>query len=50
MKGEGDAGKGGGDVIAYEKNAPNGGGYVLLTSGEVKQLTADEFKAAPKAK
>src|SRR5690348_10063161 len=36
MKGEGASGKGG-EVIAYEKDAPNSGGYVLLNSGEIKQ-------------
>jgi len=49
MKGEGAKGSGG-DVIAYEKDAPNSGGFVLLTSGEVKKMSADEFKSAPKAK
>jgi hypothetical protein len=49
MKGEGDAAGGGGEVIAYEKDAPIAGGYVLLTSGEVKQMSAAEFQAAPKA-
>lgn len=34
-------------VLAHEKD----GGFVLLQDGEtVKSLTADEFKAAPKAK
>lgn len=36
-------------VIAYEKQTPAEGGYVLLQDGTVKQMTADEFKAAPKA-
>lgn len=49
VKGEGEMAKGGGEVIAYEKDAPTGGGYVLLTSGEVKKMSADEFNAAPKA-
>lgn len=49
VKGEGDAAKGGGDVIAYEKGAPDGGGYVLLNSSEVRKLTPAEFAAAPKA-
>lgn len=40
----------GGDVVAYEKDAPTNGGYVVLTSGEVKKMTAAEFAAAPKAK
>ena len=40
----------GGEVLAYENDAPNTGGYVLLTSGEVKKMSASEFKAAPKVK
>lgn len=37
-------------VIAYEKKAPESGGYVLMADGKtVKKMTADEFKAAPKA-
>jgi hypothetical protein len=38
------------DVIAYEKQVPTEGGSVLLHNGTVKTMTADEFKAAPKAK
>jgi hypothetical protein len=49
MKGEGDAGKEEA-VVAYEKTVPASGGYVLLSAGTVKQMTPDEFKAAPKAK
>jgi hypothetical protein len=37
-------------ILAYEKKAPVEGGAVLLRSGEVKQMTAAEFQAAPKAK
>lgn len=47
------AGEGGGEgtgVVAYEKAAPDSGGAVLLQSGTVKQMTADEFRAAPKGK
>ncbi|WP_168219403.1 hypothetical protein [Limnoglobus roseus] len=47
VKGEGDMAQGG-DVIAYEKDAPANGGYVLLTSGEVKKMSAADFNAAPK--
>jgi hypothetical protein len=48
IKGEGE--KGGDEAVAaYEKAAPTSGGYVLLTSGEVKKMTAAEFQAAPKA-
>lgn len=46
------AGEGGGgskEVVAYEKDAPTAGGFVVLQDGSVKQMTADEFKAAPKA-
>jgi hypothetical protein len=34
------------EVLAYEKDAPSAGGKVLLRNGTVKQMTADEFKAA----
>jgi len=37
-------------VIAYEKKAATDGGYVLLQDGTVKQMSAAEFQAAPKAK
>jgi hypothetical protein len=40
---------GGETVLAYEKKAPSEGGWVLMQDGTVKQITADEFKAAPKA-
>jgi hypothetical protein len=37
-------------IIAHEKQAPDAGGYVLMQDGTtVKKLTAEEFKAAPKA-
>jgi hypothetical protein len=49
VKGEGEAAKGG-DIVAYEKDAPANGGYVVLTSGEVKKMSASEFQSAPKAK
>ncbi len=41
---------GGTAVVAYEKKAPAEGGWVLLQNGTTKTMTADEFKAAPKAK
>jgi hypothetical protein len=41
---------GGSAVIAHEKQADTAGGWVLLQDGTVKQMTADEFKAAPRAK
>jgi hypothetical protein len=37
-------------VIAYEAQAASQGGWVLLQDGSIKQMTADEFKAAKKAK
>ena len=48
MKGEGEAGQNEA-VLAYEKDVPTGGGFVLLSAGTVKRMTADEFKSAPKA-
>jgi len=37
------------DVLAHQKDAPTSGGWVLLRNGTVSKLTAEEFKAAPKA-
>ncbi len=34
------------DVLAYEKDAPTNGGNVLLRNGNVKNVTAAEFKVA----
>jgi len=48
LKGEGDAGKDEA-VLAYEKATPTEGGYVLLSAGTVKKMTATEFNTAPKA-
>lgn len=50
MAGEGDAATGPKDVIAYEKKAPAEGGWALLQNGTTRAMTADEFKAAAKAK
>lgn len=37
-------------VLAYEKAAPDSGGFVLMADGKtIKKLTVDEFKSAPKA-
>lgn len=36
-------------VLAYEKEAPDQGGLVLLLDRTVKPMTAAEFAAAPKA-
>jgi hypothetical protein len=38
------------DVLAYSKDAPEKGGAVLLLNRTIRTMTADEFKAAPKAK
>src|SRR5262249_29832507 len=37
-------------VFAYEKDVPQQGGLVLLASGRIKSMTAEEFQAAPKVK
>jgi hypothetical protein len=48
--GEGDVAKGASqEIVAYEKKVPTEGGYVLFSGGMMKRMTADEFKAAPKA-
>jgi hypothetical protein len=36
-------------VLAYEKDVPDQGGYVLLQDGTVQHMAAAEFQAAPKA-
>jgi hypothetical protein len=36
-------------VLAYQKQAPEEGGYVLLLDRSVKKMSAEEFKAAPRA-
>ncbi|MFM8271044.1 MAG: hypothetical protein ACKODX_01800 [Gemmata sp.] len=38
------------EVLAYQKSAATAGGKVLLRNGTVKEMTAAEFAAAPKAK
>lgn len=38
------------NVLAHEKKVPAEGGFVLLQNGTVKEMTAAEFAAAPKAK
>ena len=50
VKGEGETTGSGGDVVAYEKDVPTQGGYVLLSSGEVTKMSASEFQSAPKAR
>jgi hypothetical protein len=38
------------NVLAFEKQAPESGGYVLMQDGTtVKKMSADEFRAAPSA-
>jgi hypothetical protein len=37
------------EVLAYQKQVPEQGGYVLLLNRTIRKMTADEFKAAPKA-
>ncbi len=46
-KGEGDVGNNE-VVLAYEKKVPTEGGYVLMSAGTVKKMSASEFEAAPK--
>jgi hypothetical protein len=41
---------GGQAVVAYESAADTKGGWVLLQDGTIQQMTAEQFKAAPKAK
>jgi hypothetical protein len=36
-------------VLAYVKDVPTKGGWVLMADASVKKMTADEFKKAPKA-
>jgi hypothetical protein len=36
-------------VLAYHKDVPEKGGEVLMQDGTARKMTADEFKAAPKA-
>lgn len=41
---------GGTAVVAYDANIASAGGFVLLQDGTVKEMSAAEFQAAPKAK
>jgi hypothetical protein len=36
-------------ILGYEKDAPASGGLVLMADGNVRTMTADEFKKAPRA-
>ncbi len=38
-----------GEVLAYEKDVPEKGGKVLMLDRTIRVVTADEFKAMPKA-
>jgi hypothetical protein len=37
-------------ILAYEKDTPAQGGFVLFQDGTVWHMTAEEFNAAPRAK
>jgi len=37
------------EVLAYEKSVPDSGGFVLMKNRRIRKMTAEEFKAAPKA-
>jgi hypothetical protein len=39
----------GSTVLGYEKDVPSKGGLVLMGDASVQQMSADEFKNAPKA-
>jgi hypothetical protein len=48
VQGEGEVGQNE-QVMAYEKDVPTSGGYVLMSAGTIKKMSASEFNAAPKA-
>jgi hypothetical protein len=48
MQGEGDVGKDE-HLVAYEKNAPTAGGYVLLSAGSIKKVSVSEFQSILRA-
>jgi len=50
VAGEGAADTAPSHVVAYESSTPTSGGWVLLQNGRAKEMTADEFRAAPRAK
>jgi len=41
--------EGGNRIVAYEKGVETNGGWVLIENGEVKKMTAEEFKSSSKA-
>lgn len=45
--GEGDVGKNEAP-LAYEKEVPTAGGYMLFSAGSIKKISPDEFKALKK--
>lgn len=45
----GPGGKAGQTILAYAKDVPTAGGWVLFQDGTVKEITAADFQAAPKA-
>ncbi len=47
-KGEGDVGNNE-VVLAYEKKVPTEGGYVLMSAGTIKKMSATEFNSTSKA-
>jgi len=48
LKGEGETGQNE-QLVAYEKEVPTKGGYVLFSAGTVKKMSPDEFNATPKS-
>jgi hypothetical protein len=36
------------EILAYQKQVPESGGYVLLLNRTIKKMTAEEFKSAPR--
>jgi hypothetical protein len=46
---EGTAKTGSDQILAYQVDVPQSGGRVLMLDRSIKKMTADEFKAAPKA-
>ena len=49
MLGEGDAATKEGKLVAYEKEVPTVGGWILMTNGTAKKVTAVEYASLPKA-
>jgi hypothetical protein len=49
VQGEGNAGKDAA-VLAYQKQVPTEGGYVLMSAGSIKKMTPDQFNAAKEKK